>query len=188
DDVGDDVDEDDDDEEDQPWTDDDPDGLYKAAYEDMVYRDSTDDGFDADMIDEFTPGSEFELEEEAERLSQRLDFLATVARLWRHVAIAWKIDAATHPDRYQLHENWCQQAMSRYDQLMELAEAVHRYPIVQPTASNESMVEADRQRMIKDSLLEHIIATCVETANAGRLILAASSPASDPAAHEESEC
>ena len=39
-----------------------------AAYEDMVYRDSTDDGFDADMIDDFTPGSEFELQEESQRL------------------------------------------------------------------------------------------------------------------------
>ena len=38
------------------------------------------------------------------------------------------------------------------------------------------MVESDRQRMIKDSLLEHIIATCVETADAGRLIVAATSP------------
>jgi hypothetical protein len=35
------------------------------------------------------------------------------------------------------------------------------------------MVEFDRQRMIKDSLLEQIIATCVETADAGRLVLAA---------------
>ena len=37
----------------------------------MVYRDSTDDGFDADMIDEYTDGTEFELEEEAQRLGQR---------------------------------------------------------------------------------------------------------------------
>ena len=59
----------------------------------MVYRDSTDDGFDADIIDEFTDGTEFELEEEAQRLGQRLEFLSTVARLWRQVAIAWKMDA-----------------------------------------------------------------------------------------------
>ena len=74
----------------------------------------------------------------------------------------------------QLLDNWCQQAVSRYDELLELLEAVHRFPIPQPTGSHDSMVEFDRQRMIKDSLLEHIIATCVETADAGRLILAAS--------------
>jgi hypothetical protein len=47
--------------------DDDPDDLYGAAYEDMVYRDSTDDGLDADVIFEYTDGTEFELEEEAQR-------------------------------------------------------------------------------------------------------------------------
>ena len=36
------------------------------------------------------------------------------------------------------------------------------------------MVEYDRQRMIKDSLLEQIMATAVETADAGRLLSAAS--------------
>ncbi len=30
-----------------------PKNSIGAAYEDMVYRDSTDDGFDADIIDEF---------------------------------------------------------------------------------------------------------------------------------------
>ena len=54
--------------------------------------------------------------------------------------------------------------MSRHDKLLELVEAVHRFPIPQPGGSHESMVEFDRQRMIKDSLLEQIIATCVETA------------------------
>src|SRR5882757_7021781 len=166
--------EDDDDEEE--WDDGEVDELYGAAYEDMVYRDSTDDGFDADMIDEGGFSSEFELEEEAQRLGQRLEFLSTVARLWRHVSIAWRCDAGKEPDRHQLHESWCREAMTRYDRLLELADSVNRYPIVQPKASHESMVEADRQRMIKDSLLEHIIATCVETVSAGRLIVAATSP------------
>src|SRR3954471_21673805 len=66
--------------------------------------------------------------------------------------------------------------MSRHEKLLELAEAVHQYRIPQPSGSHESMVEFDRQRMIKDSLLEHIIATCVETVSAGRLIVAATSP------------
>jgi hypothetical protein len=177
-----------DDEDDGSWRDDDADELYGAAYEDMVFIDSTDDGYDADMMDEFSTGSEFELEEESERLGQRLAFLSTVARLWRHVAIAWKVDAQSDPDRRQLHETWCQQAMSRYERLLELADSVHRFPIAQPTPSHESMIEADRQRMIKDSLVEHIIATCVETASAGRLIAAASTIAEPASANLQSEC
>ncbi len=164
----------------EPWQDNDPEELYGAAYEDMVYRDSTDDGFDADIIDEFADGTEFELEEEAQRLGQWLEFLSTIARLWRQAAVAWKMDAHD-AERRELLENWCEQALSRHDKLLELAEAVHRYPIPQPGGSYESMVEFDRQRMIKESLLEHIIATCVETASAGRLILATSTRAAGAA-------
>lgn len=171
---------------DDTWHDAEAEELYGAAYEDMVYRDSTDDGFDADIIDEYADGSEFELEEEAQRLGQRLEFMSTIARLWRQAAIAWKMDG-DQSERRELLDNWCQQAMSRHEKLLELAEAVHHYPILQPKGSHESMVEFDRQRMIKDSLLEHIIGTCVETANAGRLILAASSCNDDSSKGEQCE-
>jgi hypothetical protein len=170
------------DDDEPPWEDEDEDEvdeLYGAAYEDMVYRDSTDDGFDADLIDEYGDSSEYELEEEAQRLGQHLEFLTTIARMWRHVAIAWNTDSATGPSRRELFDNWCKQAATRHDSLLELIETVHRYPLPQPTGSHDSMVEFDRQRMIKDSLLEQIVSTCVETADAGRLILAASSPPSD---------
>jgi hypothetical protein len=148
--------------------------LFGAAYENMVYRDSTDDGLDADVFDELGEGTEFELEEEAQRLSQRLEFLSTVARLWRQVAIAWKVDARDQPERRQLLDNWYEQAVLRYSRLLDLIEAVQHHLLPQPTGSHDSMVEFDRQRMIKDSLLEQIISTCVETADAGRLLLAAS--------------
>jgi hypothetical protein len=160
--------------EDEPWDHDDEDELYGAAYEDMVYRDSTDDGYDADLIDEYTDGSGFELEEKAQQLGQRLEFLSTVATLWRYASITWSGDAAAQAERQQLFGNWCQQATARYEELLELLETVHRYAIPQPTGSHDSMVEFDRQRMIKDSLLEHIVATCVEMADAGRMTMAAS--------------
>jgi hypothetical protein len=172
----------DDDEEDEigdeeSWSDDEPDERFSAAYEEMIYRDSTDDGYDADIIDEYSDGTEYELEEEAQRLGQHLEFLTTIARMWRQVAIAWSINGVDKSERRELLNNWCQEAASRHDQLLKLAEAVNAYPIPHPSGSHDSMVEYDRQRMIKDSLLEHIISTCVETADAGRLIVAASSPA-----------
>ena len=157
----------------------DDDDLFRAAYEGVSFRDSTDDGTDADIVDDGLGATEFELEEESQRLDQRLEFLSTTARLWRQIAIAWKMDSDDTPRR-ELLEDWCQQAMERHDKLLELAEAVQRYPIPQPKGSHDSMVEFDRQRMIKDSLLEHIITTCVETATAGRLILATSTKANGP--------
>jgi hypothetical protein len=173
------ADEDGEDEEAGDWDDDEPDELFSAAYEDMIYRDSTDDGREGSLIEEFTDGTEFELEEEAQRLGQRLEFLSTIARMWRQVAIAWRIDSSGSSERGELLESWCQQAMANYEQLLDLLEAIHRYPISAPSGSHDSMVEYDRQRMIKDSLLEHVISTCVETADAGRLILAALPPGSD---------
>ncbi len=174
------------DDDDVPWeeADDEAEELYGAAYEDMVYRDSTDDGFDADLIDEYGEGTQHELEEEAQRIGEHLEFLSTISRIWRHVAIAWSVDAAAEPSRHEAFANWCQQAAVRHDRLLELIEAVHRYPLPQPTGSHESMVEFDRQRMIKDSLLEQIISTCVATADAGRLILAAAGAGDEVAADE----
>jgi hypothetical protein len=170
-----------DDEETADWEDDEPDQLFSAAYEDMIYRDSTDDGREGSLIEEFTEGTEFELEEEAQRLGKRLEFLSTIARMWRQVAIAWRIDSTGASERKELLEGWCQQAMANYEQLLKLLESVHRYRISPPSGSHDSMVEYDRQRMIKDSLLEHVISTCVETADAGRLILAALPQGSDEA-------
>ncbi len=176
--------------EEEPWSEIDEENegeheLFGAAYEDMVYRDSTDDGLDADVFDELGMGSEFELEEEAQRLGSHLEFLTTVARLWRQVAIDWSVDPVRQPDRRELFGNWYQQAVARYGNLLELIEAVQRYPLTQPTGSHDSMVEYDRQRMIKDTLLEQIIATCVQTADAGRLLCATSGEAAECVANAE---
>jgi hypothetical protein len=100
--------------------------------------------------------------------------LATVARLWKHAAIAWDTSAAEPHERREQFDNWRQQAAERYHALLGLVEAVHRFPVPPPTGSHESNVEFDRRRMIKDSLLEQIVATAVETADAERLLAAAS--------------
>jgi hypothetical protein len=153
--------------------DDTPDELYGAAYENMVYRDSTDDGYDSELMDESGAGGEFELEQESRRLGQRLEFLSTVARLWRQAAIAWMAEDGELSDRQELLSAWCRQASARYNELADLLEAVHRYRLAQPSGSHESMIEFDRQRSVKESLLEQIIITSVEMADAGRLLCAA---------------
>ena len=52
---------------------------------------------------------------------------------------------------------------------LELLEAVHRYRFRQPSGSHESLVEFDRLRTVKDTLIQKIVATCVDTATAARL-------------------
>ena len=150
------------------------DNLFSAAYADVIYRDSTDDGFESQMLEDGNGQSDFEQEEEARRLEQRLAFLTTVARLWKHTAIAWDASDDGNANRRDSLEQWHQDATTRYSQLVQLLEVVHGYRIAPPSGSHESMVEFDRRRMIKDSNLEHIITTCVEMSDAGRLLRAAS--------------
>ena len=150
------------------------DNLFSAAYVDVVYRDSTDDGFESEMLEDGYGQSDLEQEEEARRLEQRLAFLTTVARLWKHTAIAWNADDDDSAQCRDSLEQWHQDATTRYSQLVQLLEVVHGQQIALPSGSHESMVEFDHRRMIKESNLEHIITTCVEMSDAGRLLRAAS--------------
>ncbi len=68
--------------------DDGPEDLYRAAYDEMVYRDSTADGVEGSTLESGGGATDFELEGESNRLSRRLAFLATIGRLWKHVATA----------------------------------------------------------------------------------------------------
>ncbi|TWT78531.1 hypothetical protein Pla123a_13240 [Posidoniimonas polymericola] len=165
------------------------DNLFSAAYDDVTFRDSADDGGDSSIYDPSELDTHYELEEEAERLGERLHFLITVARLWKHTAVAWG-PLGDGPDkepedRRERMAAWEHEATSRYAQLTELLEAVHTHRIPAPRGTHESLVEYDRRRVIKDALLEQIITTCVEMSDAGRLLRAAAGHGdADPASSD----
>ncbi|MEM8864123.1 MAG: hypothetical protein AAGF31_01095 [Planctomycetota bacterium] len=171
--------------------DDELDNLFSAAYEDVTFRDSSDDGMDSSI---FEPGggeeTEYELEEETERIGRRLALLEMVAGLWKRTAITWgafqPTQTAHDADRREQLEAWQREAVSRYNQLGRLLEAVHQHRIPSPRGVHESMVEYDRRRRLKDSLIEQIIATCVEMSDAGRLLRAAALPADQLASGSKS--
>ncbi len=72
-------------EEDEDDADDDA-TLYGAAYEQVVYRDSTADGHEGNTLDEGHDPTDYELDLEQARLGKRLGFLAVVAELWKMAA------------------------------------------------------------------------------------------------------
>ena len=157
---------------DSPWEDDEQDELYQAAYEDVSYRDSTADGVDDDLM-EWGGGdaaTDYELEHEAQRLQQRLAFLSTVSRLWSEAALLGLKTA--DEDGVMLLDGWRGQARENFEALVALLQRVHEFKLPLPSSSQQSLEEFDRRRMIKDSLLEQIIATSVETAVAVRLLSA----------------
>ena len=86
----------DDDEEDES-------SIFQAAYDNVVFRDSADDGNDGDTVDEgYGPGTtEFELI--YRQLEPRLKFLHTVGSLWSSAAISLskQLDGNTRQDPEQ---------------------------------------------------------------------------------------
>lgn len=158
---------------DQDGDDEGPDELFAAAYQDVTFRDSAADGFEGEMLQGGPQNTDFELLHEAERIADRLDFINTLAQLWRLAASALGSSATGDADRDAVLAGWLQSARGNQRQLSTLLEAVDGFQIPVPRASHESLVEYDRRRGIKEQLLEQIIATCVETADAARSILAA---------------
>ncbi|MFN0021448.1 MAG: hypothetical protein ACKVP0_24620 [Pirellulaceae bacterium] len=157
----------------------DDEGLYDSAYEDLVYKDSTDDGNQGAVWDD-EDATHDELLSESKRVADRLSFLATVARLWRLSAVSPILDAvardvspATRGARLAALERWIEQAESNRIALDDLLASVRDYRIPAPLPDHDSLIEYDRRRMTKESLLERVISTCVETADAGRLLSAA---------------
>ena len=149
---------------------DDEGGLFGAAYEDVTYRDSTDDGVEGEIFESSESATDFELVGEAERIVSRLNFLTTVAQLWKLCATASGPGDAT--DRDDVLTGWLAQANRNRRQLLDLLASVQRHRIPPPHSTQESLVEYDRRRSVKETLLEEVIQACVETGDAARMIRA----------------
>lgn len=164
--------------------------LYDAAYEDVTYQDSTDDGNEGAVFG--GQGSRAEedqddLEAESKRLVEHLAFLSALAKMW---VIAADIGFATgaiekagneaSPDqslppeqlgeRLSAFSGWAARAAENRQGLLELLDAVRRYRVVPQGSDNDSMRSYDRRRMVRDSLLERLIGTTVDVSDARRVI------------------
>ncbi len=157
-------------------------GLYRAAYDEMVYQDSTADGVDADMLE--TPGAhtDLELETESRRLEERLTFLSTVATLWKRAAIASVAGVANDqrerrraPLPPEAARHWRAQASQFEADLLRLIDATEGLRVPAPSANRESLLEFERRRSLKESILETVIATTVAMGDCRRWLAAADS-------------
>ncbi|MBN1854081.1 MAG: hypothetical protein JW829_15240, partial [Pirellulales bacterium] len=145
--------------------------LYSAAYEGVIFRGSTEDGIESDMLSE-GDSTEFELEHEARQLQQQLKFLETVALLWNRVVVRAVSDGLNPSTYCESFGQWRQQAMGNYYRLLKLLESVHHYPLRALLPVPSALVEYDRWRIIKDTLTEEIVATTAEMAHSARLLAA----------------
>ncbi|MSQ93691.1 MAG: hypothetical protein EXR98_03950 [Gemmataceae bacterium] len=150
------ADEEDDDDEDEE------DSIYSAAYEEMTYRDSTDDDIEGSVIDD-APKQEFDLLLEVDRLETRLQFLSTLARLWN---IASRCLRATELSAQHAAAiaGWLRRAEHNERELRELVNRIHEHDVPKPGGAFEAMIEYDRRRSAKERLLNQVIATSLDHA------------------------
>jgi hypothetical protein len=141
--------------------------LYGAAYDEVTYKDSSADGNESDTLEGPGRRLEFDLEHDSERLEKRLKFQAAVARLWnvasRPVVPASTTDSEAARSFQEALQGWLTQGRGNYQRLLGLLDAIHQQIVPEPSGSVDSNVEYDRQRGIKEHLLNLTISTCLDT-------------------------
>ena len=146
-----------------------PGERFESAYEDVTYRDSADDGAEGALLGGEGPDY-FPLEEAAERLEDRLEFITTVAVLWQGAAEFLRPIVAEHPELPEVLAGWHATARSWQEPLLALLDGLHELEIPEPVAGFEEVMEYDRRRMLREQLADSVIETCLETGRAARLL------------------
>lgn len=155
------------------------DELLKAAYDEVTYQDTTDDGFDGAVFDTSLT-SDDELEAEVDRVMDRLEFLGSVAQYWR-VAATFTLPACSDHTpseevrqqlnrRREIYAGWMGQVVENREGLSALLKSVQSYRLPACGADQDSLIEYDRHRLYKESLMQRIIESCVQTENAVRML------------------
>jgi hypothetical protein len=148
--------------------------LFGAAYEDVVYRDSTDDGMEG-AIHDGGGAQEDALDETHDQIVSRLSFLNSLSRQRRIVAIAWMLSASRsdRPHFADTLRHWLKHTWQIGSELEMLVMDVWRHRLTKPTHDYLSLAEFDRERTIKESLMEHVIGACVEAAQCAHFLVCA---------------
>ncbi|MEM7784188.1 MAG: hypothetical protein AAF623_12605 [Planctomycetota bacterium] len=156
---------------------DDEKSIYSAAYEEVTYTDSTDDGMESSLYDESLFSNDA-LEYEVARLSDRLEFLGTLASYWKIAAtVPLPVNSREDVDeelrsllckRREIISGWVRQANHNRSRLLDLLDSINNYHLRVTGSDHESLLRYDQQRLAKDGLLERTISTCIETENAVR--------------------
>ena len=146
--------------------------TFASAYEGVTFQDSADDGQEGAVADGKPQNrGDFPLDGEADGAEERLRFLAAVARLWR---------AAARPDLWDRNDpatvaavaEWLVAARTNLADLNRLIARLVRVEVPEPTTGLEGVMEYDRRRAVRGSLLELSVQTAVETSAASRSLAA----------------
>ena len=167
------------DEEDGIWGD----PLYRAAYEDVVFRESALDGNAGDVLDDGSPTESSEIELITRYLEPHLRFLGTLAQLWEMVgtmrlrqfaATTACVDENAESNAFAdtaTIETWLRQVRENQQSLIRLLGAVWDYSIPEPSGDHDSNIEYDYHLQTKFHLTQTLINTVVEYRSAERCLM-----------------
>lgn len=142
--------------------DEDKENEYASAYEGMSYQDSADDGTEGSVAGGDESG-DFILEEEVDRLENRFQFLAAVARFWRIGTRSYKrigMDWEGWSQALRTARTWESDLLVFIDEMLRI-----EVPTPAPGAY-EDVIEFNHRREVRDHLAETALATRIEVSQA----------------------
>jgi hypothetical protein len=167
----------------------DEDELFSAAYDDVVYRDSTDDGQEGPVMDDRTrPEGDTEFERLEKRLDPRLKFLRMLAQLWQlaaNLAVERELvkDADGSKDakenragKSESLRRWLEHSMRLQNDLARLIDELWKGDIGESTGEHDSNVEFDSQLQAKLYLVQSGLTTWLSCRSAQWCLACALAP------------
>lgn len=165
--------------------DEDHDDLFDAAYEDVVFRDSTNDGVEGQIMDGQSRSSfDTDLDLLTQQIDSRLKFQVTLARLWEVTSASYaslkiqatraaqnttsgeqEVTAVTEPildpQQVEVVRRWSQRTTEIQHDLIRLLRTIAQIDLPKPSGDHDSLVEYDRQLQLRFNLMNAVIYTHV---------------------------
>ena len=157
----------------------DEDDVFGAAYEEVTYKDTTDDGNWGNTLENDFGFRNTEFEVINRDMEPRLKFINAVGQLWQMAAVRLAADLHLHRDTpltsilQQTLEgvrDWRTQAQRWQVDLAELMEAIWDHEVAESSGEHDANVEYDIQLQVKFYMLHQVINTLICLRNADRLL------------------
>lgn len=169
------------DEHDAELDEDDEDAIFGAAYDDVIYVDSAQDGNLGEILDTGGELGDSEIELVGQEAEPRLKLLNTLAALWRMVGERFAPLCTRHvPELHtspvieqsrEVFDIWQQRAAHHASELQRFADRLFAWKISTPSGDVDSNTEYDQQFQTKLSLLHFVTAVDVSMHAARRCLL-----------------
>lgn len=153
------------------------DDVFSAAYDEMVFRDSAEDGNWGDTVEGGFGSQNGEFESLNREFEPRLKFLNAVGQLWQMAAASFASEQFHQPEGTELETqlvdsivSWHRQAQRWQIDLAELMENLWDRELSEPFGDHDGNVEYDVQLQVKFYLMHQVINTLICLQNAERLL------------------